>query len=104
MLEIVRRRPDLASRMVPELPFVLAEAVHAARQEMAFCLEDILRRRIPVMILSRPDQELIARVAALAAPELGWTETRTETEIRETLARWRGLLPEDAGTGKSGIK
>lgn len=78
---IIRERPELAQRIVPDLPFCKAEIAHGAANEMARTLSDLLRRRIPLSILSRLTPEMISEAADLARPILGWTSLRREQEI-----------------------
>jgi glycerol-3-phosphate dehydrogenase len=73
--------PALASRIVPELPFCLGEIVHAVNDEMARDLEDILRRRIPLLLLCKPSRETLARAAGLAGLLLGWSDRRKNEEV-----------------------
>lgn len=49
---LIEDQPRLARRIHPDLPFVLAEATLARRDEMARDLDDILRRRIPLDLLA----------------------------------------------------
>ncbi len=79
---------SLSQRLSPDLPFSRAEVVHVARTEMVVHLEDIIRRRIPLVVLSRMDTALLEAVARLAAPELGWNDERIETELEAVQKRW----------------
>ncbi|MDH4228493.1 MAG: glycerol-3-phosphate dehydrogenase/oxidase [Nitrospirota bacterium] len=76
----LREAPDLARRIHPDLPFCMGEAVHAASQEMAVTLDDVLRRRVPLAILARLTPEQVVEVADHVAPELGWTWERAADE------------------------
>jgi glycerol-3-phosphate dehydrogenase len=96
--EIAREHPELAARVVEDLPFSKAEVIHAARNEMAVYLEDIVRRRIPLSILTRLDARSLERVASLAAPVLGWDTERRNEEVEavvRSLSR-HGRPPNDA--------
>jgi glycerol-3-phosphate dehydrogenase len=62
----LRREPELAARIVPGLPFCLAEIAHAVEHEMAIDLDDVLRRRVPVRILAKPARDDEARLCELA--------------------------------------
>jgi glycerol-3-phosphate dehydrogenase len=84
----IHERPDLAERIDPDLPFSKAEIVHGATGEMALTLEDLLRRRIPLLILNTPTRPIIQQAAALAAPILGWTTRRCEEEVNAVLQRY----------------
>lgn len=74
--------PGLGERLVPTLPYLRAEAVYAARYEMACSLEDVLSRRTRSLILDRDASAAAAPdVAALLAAELGWTDTETARQV-----------------------
>jgi glycerol-3-phosphate dehydrogenase len=74
--------PALGEPLVPGLPYVRAEAVFAARYEMAHTLADVLQRRTRAWILDRAASVAAAPdVAALVAGELGWDEARIESEV-----------------------
>jgi glycerol-3-phosphate dehydrogenase len=79
--------PDLARPLVPGLPYVRAEAVFAARYEMATTLADVLDRRTRAMIL---DAAATARaapgVAALLASELGWSPEEAALQAEAVVA------------------
>jgi glycerol-3-phosphate dehydrogenase len=76
VLALAQRDPRLAEPLIPELPYLRAEAVYAARHEMAQSVDDVLSRRTRARLLARDKTAAIAdEVAALIAPELGWDET-----------------------------
>ncbi|MDQ6617913.1 MAG: glycerol-3-phosphate dehydrogenase/oxidase [Actinomycetota bacterium] len=76
--------PQLAGPLVPGLPYLRAEAVYAARYEMAWTLEDVLARRTRALLLARDaSAAAAAAVARLIAPELGWSVARTEQEAAD---------------------
>lgn len=51
MLALIGQHAELAARIDEQAPFILAEAVHAIRNEMAFEVEDLARRRTPLSLL-----------------------------------------------------
>jgi glycerol-3-phosphate dehydrogenase len=63
----------LGERLDPELPYVWAEVDFAARHDLARTVEDVLARRVPLLLVSR-DQGLgvCERVAQMLAGVLGW--------------------------------
>jgi len=72
----------LGDALVPTLPYVRAEALYAARYEMAHTLDDVLSRRTRALLLARDASAAAAPdVAALVGPELGWTESETARQI-----------------------
>jgi len=81
ILDLARNDPSLAELIHPDLPFFKAELVHCATSEMVIHLEDLLRRRIPLTILSTLDLESLQWITKLIAPVLGWDQQRQEEEI-----------------------
>jgi len=53
---LIEQRPELARRITPDLPLVLADLLLCARDEMVVQLSDLLRRRMPLLILARLDE------------------------------------------------
>ena len=75
--------PSLAEALVPTLPYLRAEAVYAARYEMARTLDDVLARRTRSSILARDAADAAAPdVARLVAPELGWNEAEVGAQVQ----------------------
>lgn len=81
VFDIVAESPQLSARIVPELPFIHADLLLCAREEMAVHLSDLLRRRLPLLILARPEVVGLRRLAESLATELGWDEQRIVQEI-----------------------
>ena len=74
--------PALARRMVRELPYLLAEVVHAVEREMALTLGDLLVRRLHIAYETADHGRAAARVAtAVLAGRLGWDNARARTEL-----------------------
>lgn len=102
IIAMVDADPTLGTPLVPGLPYLRAEAVFAARNEMALTLDDVLSRRTRARLLARSATRAAApEVAALLAPELGWDEARRAQEIAAFTAlvdeeRERAQLPETA--------
>ncbi len=81
VLRLIEQRPELAARIVPVLPFVLADLLFCASDEMVLHLDDLLRRRLPLLILARVGEVELRRLAELVAPVLGWDQARIAQEI-----------------------
>lgn len=76
--------PVLEAQLHPALPYVAAEVVWAAREEMARTVEDILARRTRAMFLNAIAAEMMAEpVASLLAAELGHDEEWVSEQVRE---------------------
>jgi glycerol-3-phosphate dehydrogenase len=92
--------PTMAEPLVPGLPYRRAEALYAARYEMATTVDDVLSRRTRSRLLSRDATAAAADdVAALLASELGWSEAERAAQVdrfRAALAHEREVpgLPE----------
>jgi glycerol-3-phosphate dehydrogenase len=69
---------------VPGLPYLRAEALDAARHEMACTLDDVLSRRTRARLLARDaSADAAASVAELLAPELGWSGAERVAQVNE---------------------
>jgi glycerol-3-phosphate dehydrogenase len=76
--------PALGAPLVPGLPYLGAEAVHAARHEHARTLADLLVRRAPVAFETRDHGRAAARrAAALVAPDLGWGPAEVARQLAD---------------------
>jgi glycerol-3-phosphate dehydrogenase len=97
---VIAADPTTAEALVPGLPYRRAEALYAARYEMAVTLDDVLSRRTRSRLLGRDATAAAARdVAELLAAELGWSEAECAAQVdrfRTALGRERELpgLPE----------
>ena len=75
VLALAEGRPELLEPAVNGLPYTGAELVYAAREEMACTLDDVLSRRTRARIQrAQPTMDAAAAVAALIAPEMGWSD------------------------------
>jgi glycerol-3-phosphate dehydrogenase len=88
VIAMIQADPGLGETLVPTLPYVRAEAVYAARYEMAHTLTDILSRRTRALLLARDAAAAAAPdVARLVAPELGWDDAEVERQVAAFQAR-----------------
>ncbi len=81
ILSAIESDATLAQRLVPSLPFIYADLVFSAREEMVVHLDDLLRRRLPLMILAKHDASQLRELAERVAPILGWDEVRKSQEL-----------------------
>jgi glycerol-3-phosphate dehydrogenase len=98
---MIETDPTLGEPMVPGLPYRKAEAVYAARYEMAVTLDDVLTRRTRARLLDRDATAgaSASEVADLMGDELGWSAGQREAQVaayRRDLERERNVpgLPE----------
>ncbi|HTV16813.1 MAG TPA: glycerol-3-phosphate dehydrogenase/oxidase [Acidobacteriaceae bacterium] len=93
---LMTENADLAERMDPEMPYTMAQAVHAVRAEWARTVEDVLSRRTRALLVdARAAVRAAPRVAKIVARELGRDEDWAAAQARAfaELAR-RYYLPE----------
>jgi glycerol-3-phosphate dehydrogenase len=82
VLELVETDPALG-RTVGESNVLLAEVVHAVRDEMALKLSDVVLRRTDLGAGADPGDEALAVCAERMGSELGWTPEDRQREIDE---------------------
>ena len=98
--ELATREPALAEKIHPELPYIKAEVVWAAREEMARTIEDVLSRRTRGLLLgARASIEAAAVVADLLARELGRDEAWKKQAVADYQGRRSGLSLTGRGAG-----
>lgn len=77
--------PDLVKRIIPELPFIVADLIFCTRHEMVMHLDDLLRRRIPLLILTKLASDQLDQLANITAKIVGWDAKRTHEELNRCL-------------------
>jgi glycerol-3-phosphate dehydrogenase len=87
LLARVRETPALGRRIVADAPFCQAELVHAVGVEMAETLEDVLRHRVPIQLVSSAGERAVHEVAAVLGALRQWPEERRQREIDLLLGR-----------------
>jgi glycerol-3-phosphate dehydrogenase len=74
---------EFAQRLHPDLPYIAAEVVWAARMEMARSVEDVLARRTRALFLNAGAAMAMApRAAALLATELSRDQAWADAEVK----------------------
>ena len=82
VLDIAGDEPD-HDEILPGGGYLAAEAIYAVRHEGALHLEDVLARRMRISIETVDrGTEIAERVAALIAPELGWSADDIVDEVQ----------------------
>lgn len=99
--KLAQETPALSEAIHPDLPYIKAEIVWAARNEMARTVEDVLARRTRSLLLNTRASVDAAPVAAtLMASELGWDEATKVRNISDYTALAEGYLIETHLGGK----
>jgi glycerol-3-phosphate dehydrogenase len=95
VLAMIEADPTLGEPLVPGTDYLRAEAVYAARYEMARTLTDVLARRTRALLQARDASVAVAAdVAGLVAPELGWDAAEVERQV----AAYRALAQREAAS------
>jgi glycerol-3-phosphate dehydrogenase len=82
VLALVAGDPSLGPPLVAGLPYRRAEAVFAARHEMACTVDDVLARRTRARLQARDASAAAAPdVAALLGAELGWDDAEQQAQV-----------------------
>ncbi len=83
VLDLARTNSNLAE-VLNEDGEIMAQVVYAVTHEMARTLPDIVLRRTGIATLGHPGEQMLRKVAAVAAPLLDWDSDRIEKEIEQT--------------------
>jgi glycerol-3-phosphate dehydrogenase len=89
LCDLVERLPELAQRYVQDAPYCVGELVFISQHEAVCHLEDVLRRRLPLLLVSRLSRERVAFAAAVVGKVLGWNKTRREEELSQLCTDWK---------------
>jgi len=81
VLRCIEEDMRMAERIVPALPFIYADLLFCARTEMVFHMDDLLRRRMPLLILAKLPEDTLRRITETVASSLGWDEFKMNQEI-----------------------
>ena len=93
VLALMAAEPSLSTRVVADLPVVLAQVAYAARAEMALRLSDVVMRRTQLYLSQALDRAALTACAATLARELRWSTKETGAQVDEAarqLAAFRG--------------
>ena len=82
LLRMIEKMPRLARRFIPEAPMCIGELVFCAQYEMVANLQDLLRRRLPLTLISTLPEQRVWLAAAVAGKILRWSEERQAAEVR----------------------
>jgi glycerol-3-phosphate dehydrogenase len=95
---LAEAQPELAKQLHPQLPYIAAEVVWAARKEMARTLEDVLARRTRALFLNAGAAIMMApEVARILATELGKDQAWVSQQVAGFKALAAQYLPTPVG-------
>ncbi|TAK64316.1 glycerol-3-phosphate dehydrogenase/oxidase [Methylobacter sp.] len=88
VFQLIENNASLAKRITPTLPFIVADLVFCAGNEMVVHLEDLLRRRIPLLILAKMTRAELRYIAEIVATTLGWDEATLNSELELCIKKY----------------
>ncbi len=85
IFEMLKNDPQLARRIVSSVPLIVADLLFCAGHEMVLHLPDLLRRRLPLLILAKLTAQDIQAIAQSVAPIMMWDEQTISNEVSACL-------------------
>jgi len=86
--KILKESPEKSERIVPEWPFCLGEITLAVQNEMARTLEDLFRRRIPLLLLTTVHRETVSAAAEEMGTILSWDSKKRGKAVEDFLEQY----------------
>jgi glycerol-3-phosphate dehydrogenase len=90
ILRYCSNEPVWSERVVSHSPVIKAEVLHAAREEMAQKLSDVIFRRTDLGTAGHPGDDALAACAEIMGKELGWSRQRIGKELQEVQSEFEG--------------
>lgn len=88
VFQLIEQNAAWAKRITPPVPFITADLVFCAGNEMVVHLEDLLRRRIPLLILAKMTHAELRHIAEIVAATLGWDEATLNNEVEMCVKKY----------------
>jgi glycerol-3-phosphate dehydrogenase len=88
IFQSIERDSSLAERMTPTLPFIKADLLFCAGNEMVVHLDDLLRRRLPLLILAKMTESELRDIAGIVAPIMAWDQRAVNSEVQRCVEKY----------------
>lgn len=88
VFQLIEQNAAWAKRITPTVPFISADLVFCAGNEMVVHLDDLLRRRIPLLILAKMTHAELRHIAETVAATLGWDEATLNRELEMCIKKY----------------
>lgn len=93
--ELTRANPALKERLLPGMPYTLAELDYVLEYEMAFTIKDVLARRWGTQLADwKQTRALVPLVGGIMGQKLGWTKDELNTYVTDYLGELDALEKE----------
>jgi len=83
VLQWAQREPSYSDRIVPEEPWIYAQAAYAVQEEMVLTLNDFLWRRTKWAHYRNMPDEALLKIAQILGSYLDWTEETVKRQIAD---------------------
>ena len=88
ILKNIEADPSLSRRIIRSIPFVFADLEFCARTEMVVHLDDLLRRRMPLLILAQLTTHDLQQIATRIADIMDWNDATITAEVEHCRQQW----------------
>ncbi len=85
---IIEQDSHLSKRISKTVPLIMADLIFCLQYEMVCHLEDLLRRRIPLLILYRMTKAELRQLGKTCAKILQWDQLTLDKEIDACAQKW----------------
>ena len=70
---------------------------------MVVQLQDLVRRRMPLVLMMPPNEAVLEDLSELVGQELGWDAAERRRQVQRSLARWPRIVSDDSVDPLTGI-
>lgn len=84
----IENTPGLADRIFSSIPLIVADLLFCARTEMVVHLADLLRRRMPMLILTQLTKSDLQQLATKVSSIMGWDDGAVNREVEHCHKQW----------------
>ena len=88
IFDSIKNDKNLANRITETVPLIVADLLFCLEHEMVFHLEDLLRRRLPLLILYRMTKAELKQYAGICGKTLKWNQKRIDKEVDICTKKW----------------
>jgi len=92
VFDLIKKDSELSKRIIPALPFIGADLFFCAVNEMVVHLDDLLRRRMPLLILAKLSYAELAIITDIISNALSWDSDRIQQEL--AICKQQGFFEE----------
>ena len=88
IFQSIEQDQPLAQRITATVPLIVADLLFCLKHEMVCHLEDLLRRRLPLLILYRMTKTELIQFAEICAKTLDWDQDKLDKEVEFCVQKW----------------